>query len=130
MNKPKLLEQKIAKCTILPEIWKEIYLIEYILTNFLLFLSRNFKNVTIDFAIHSHSASISVCDAFQLREKNILHSREELKTHDNCADYFLPFYKVFFRIFVICHGFYKHWYYNFFFTFLFTSSASQKFVNM
>ena len=31
---------------------------EYILTNFMLFVRGNFKNVTIDLAIHSHSLLI------------------------------------------------------------------------
>jgi hypothetical protein len=47
---------------------EEIYFIEYIWTNFMLFLRGNFKNVTIDLAIHSHSTLIFVCGAFQLRE--------------------------------------------------------------
>ena len=56
----------------------------------MLFLRGNFKNVTIDLAMHSHSAPISVCGAFQLRENNLTYMyivREELKTHDNCADF-------------------------------------------
>jgi hypothetical protein len=35
----------------------------------MLFLRGNFKNVPIDLAIHSHSAPIYVCGAFQLHEK-------------------------------------------------------------
>ena len=31
---------------------------EYILTNLMLYVRGNFKNVTIDLAIHSHSAPI------------------------------------------------------------------------
>jgi hypothetical protein len=37
---------------------------EYILINFMLYVRGNFKNVTIDLAIHSHSAPI-----FRLRGK-------------------------------------------------------------
>jgi hypothetical protein len=35
---------------------------EYILTNFILYVRRNFKNVTIELAIHSHSAPIYMCE--------------------------------------------------------------------
>ena len=54
MNKPKLLEQKIAKCKMLPKFEKKHYFKEYVLTNFRLFLRGNFKNVNIDLTIHSH----------------------------------------------------------------------------
>jgi hypothetical protein len=64
MNKLKLLEQNIVKCKIVPKFEKKIMFVEYILTNFMLFLRGNFKNVTIDLAMHSHSAPISVCSAF------------------------------------------------------------------
>jgi hypothetical protein len=64
MNKPKLLEQNIVKCKIVPKFEKKFMFVEYILTNFMLFLRGNFKNVTIDLAMHSHSATISVCSAF------------------------------------------------------------------
>jgi hypothetical protein len=55
----------------------------------------NFKNVTIDLAIHSHSAPIFRLQCISIARKKILHLREEL-THDNCADFFLPFFKVYF----------------------------------
>ena len=71
MNKPKLLEQNIAKCKIVPKFEKKCMFVEYILTNFMLFLRGNFKIVTIDLAMHLHSAPISVCGAFQMREKNL-----------------------------------------------------------
>ena len=64
MNKPKLLEQNIVKCKIVPKFEKRFMFEEYILTNFMLFLRGNLKNVTIDLAMHSHSAPISVCSAF------------------------------------------------------------------
>ena len=64
MNKPKLLEQNIVKCKIVPKFEKRFMFVEYILTNFMLFLRGNLKNVTIDLAMHSHSAPISVCSAF------------------------------------------------------------------
>ena len=64
MNKLKLLEQNIVKCKIVPKFEKKIMFVEYILTNFMLFLRGNFRNVTIDLAMHSHSAPISVCSAF------------------------------------------------------------------
>ena len=66
----------------------------------------------------------------QLREnKSYIHVKN-LKHMTIARIIFYHSIKYFFRIFVICHGFYKHWYYNFFFTFLFTSSASQKLVNI
>ena len=71
MNKPKLLEQNIVKCKIVPKFEKRFMFVEYILTNFILHVRRNFKNVTIELAIHSHSAPISVCSAFQLHYTNI-----------------------------------------------------------
>jgi hypothetical protein len=43
MNKPKLSEM------------------EYILTNFILYVRGNFNSVTIYLAIHSHSALVFVC---------------------------------------------------------------------
>ena len=57
MNKPKLSEKKMLSVNF-TEIREEIYFIEYILTNFILYVRRNFKNVTIELAIHSHSAPI------------------------------------------------------------------------
>ena len=57
MNKPKLSEKKMLSVNF-TEIRKEIYFMEYILTNFILYVRRNFKNVTIELAIHSHSAPI------------------------------------------------------------------------
>ena len=38
MNKPKLLEQNIVKCKIVPKFEKRFMFEEYILTNFMLFL--------------------------------------------------------------------------------------------
>jgi hypothetical protein len=55
MNKPKLLEQNIVKCKIVPKIEKKFMFVEYILANFMLFLRGNLKNVTIDLTMHSHS---------------------------------------------------------------------------
>jgi hypothetical protein len=53
---------------------------EYILTNFILYVRRNFKNVTIELAIHSHSAPIFRLRRISIaRGKKILHLREELK---------------------------------------------------
>ena len=65
MNKPKLSEKKMLSVNF-TEIREEIYFIEYILTNFILYVRRNFKNVTIELAIHSHSAPI-----FRLRHISI-----------------------------------------------------------
>ena len=65
MNKPKLSEKKMLSVNF-TEIREEIYFIEYILTNFILYVRRNFKNVTIELAIHSHSAPI-----FRLRNISI-----------------------------------------------------------
>jgi hypothetical protein len=45
------------------------YFMEYILINFMLFARGNFKNVTIDLAIHSHSASIPFAVHFNCTEK-------------------------------------------------------------
>ena len=42
MNKPKLLEQNIVKCKIVPKFEKRFMFVEYILTNFMLFLRGNF----------------------------------------------------------------------------------------
>jgi hypothetical protein len=57
MNKPKLVEKKIVKCKILPKFEKK-FILWNILTNVMLYVRGNFKNVTIDLAIHSHSAPI------------------------------------------------------------------------
>ena len=52
---------------------------EYILINFMLYVRGNFKNVTIDLAIHSHSAPIFRLRCISIAQKKILHLREELK---------------------------------------------------
>ena len=74
----------------------------------MLFLRGNFKNVTIDFAMHSHSAPISVCGAFQLRENNLTYMYVKNLKHMTIARIFFTFPQSIFRIFIICHGFYKH----------------------
>ena len=43
MNKPKILEQNIVKCKIVPKFEKKFMFVEYILTNFMLFLRGNKK---------------------------------------------------------------------------------------
>jgi hypothetical protein len=49
----------------------------------MLYARGNFKNVTIDLAIHSHSAPIYRLQCISIaREKT---------THDNCADFFFTF---------------------------------------
>ena len=52
---------------------------EYILTNFMLYVKGNFKNVTIDLAIHSHSALIFRLQCISIAREKILHLREKLK---------------------------------------------------
>ena len=68
---------------------------EYVLTNFMLFVRGNFKNVTIYIWQYIHILHrYSVCGAFQLRgEKNPTFTGRT-STHDNHADFFLPFFKV------------------------------------
>ena len=53
---------------------------EYILTNFMLYIRGNFKNVTIDLAIHSHSALIFRLRCISIARKKSYILREELKT--------------------------------------------------
>ena len=80
-------------------------------------------------AIHSHSALIFRLRCISIARKKILHLREELQQYD-CADFFLPFFKVQF-VFIIFYGFYKHWCSNFFLNqSLLTSFASQKLLNL
>ena len=79
MNKPKLSEKNV-KCKILPKFEKNFFFMEYILTNFMLYVRGNFNNVTIYiwqyiYILHWYS----VCGEFQLRVKKILHLREELQ---------------------------------------------------
>jgi hypothetical protein len=45
----------------------------------MLYARGNFKNVTIDLAIHSHSAPIFRLRCISITRKNILHLREEHK---------------------------------------------------
>ena len=45
-------------------------------------------------AIHSHSALIFRLRCISIAQKKILHLREELQTHETCAAFFLPFFKV------------------------------------
>jgi hypothetical protein len=64
------------------------------LTNFMLYVRRNFKNMTIDLA-NAFRFCIDIPFAVHFnRAEKIL--REELKTHDNSADLFLPFLIVYF----------------------------------
>jgi hypothetical protein len=60
----------------------------------MLYVRGNFKNATIDLAIHSHSAPIFRLRCISIEREKILHLHEEL-THDNCADFFLHFFKYF-----------------------------------
>ena len=56
----------------------------------MLFLKGNFKSVTIDLAIHSYTAPIYVCGAFQLREQKSYIYVKNLK-HMTIARIFLTF---------------------------------------
>jgi hypothetical protein len=53
---------------------------EYILTNFMLYVRGNFKNVTMYIWQYIHILHLySVCGAFQFARKKILHLREEVQ---------------------------------------------------
>ena len=57
---------------------------EYILTNFRRYVRRNFKNVTIELAIHLHSAPI-----FHLRRISIVREKKSyIYVKNNCVDFF------------------------------------------
>ena len=115
------------------EIWKEIFVMEYILTNFMLYLvyvRGNFKNETIYIWQYIHILHwYSVCGAFQLCVKKSYIYVKNFNTWQLCGFFFTFLYSTI-RIFRIFYGFYKHWCSNSFFNSLLTSFARQKLLNM
>ena len=102
---------------------------EYILINFMLYVRGNFKNVTIDLAIHSHSAPIIRLRCISIARKKSYIYVKNLNNMTICIFILylsLKYISYFHNIFIIFYGFYKHCCCNFFFTSIFTSFVSQK----
>ena len=90
MNKPKLSEKQMLNIKFYRNLRRNLFYGIYFI-NFIIYVRRNFKNVTIELAIHSHLHRYSVCGAFQLRGKKILHLREELKHMTLVRIFFVSF---------------------------------------
>ena len=71
---------------------RRIFVMEYILTNFMLYVRGIFKNVTIYIWQYIHILHwYSVCGAFQLRVKKNPTFTWRTSIHDNCTDISVAF---------------------------------------